>query len=282
MEDIIKKDENSSSAEAGKGKNKKKIFAIIILAIIVIAGVILSMRFLSGEDNWICENGTWVKHGSPDTPMPTTGCSKTAVSTGQPIKPTENPARQEPLDEKLGYGCGGPGSFKSETTGQPSTVWTIKKDGSETKVSLGKYKLPLLERTVIDPNKIWFYFLSDKLSTRDDKWYGLESSFVSGMILSVNGYEKDISLGGDEYMFMELTGYPLGDWYPYVQERYVEFEIFVKLKCKNVKDGQCLDNKNKPLDYVNNADIKSNIRLFATGCEPFTVDIATDAKIEYK
>ena len=275
MEDIIK-------TPAIKPANKKKALTIIILLIIVVAAVVLGIRFLSGEDNWICESGKWVKHGNPSSPMPTEPCKKTAVSTGQPIKPTENPARQEPLDEKLGYGCGGPGSFKPETVTQADAVWTIKKDGSETKVSLGKYKLPLLERTVIDLNKIWFYFLSDSLSTRDDKWFGLESAYVSGMTLSVNGYEQEIALGGNEYMFIELTGYPFGDWYPYVQERYAEFEIFVRLKCKNIQDGKCLDNANKSLDYMNGADIKSNVRLFATGCEPFTVDLATDAKIKYE
>lgn len=276
MEDIIK-------TSADKPANKKKmVLTIILLAIIIIGGVVLGLRLISGEDDWICDNGKWVKHGNPSSPMPTKPCDKTSVSTGEPIKPTENPARQEPLDSSLGYGCGGPGSFKAETTGDPSAVWKIKKDGSETTVSLGKYKLPLLERTVIDLNKIWFYFQSNVLSERDDKWYGLESSYNSGMIFSVNGYEQEVKLGGDEYMFVELTGYPLGDWYPYIRERYVEFEIFVKLKCKNIQDGKCLDNGNKPLDYVNNADIKSNIRLFATGCEPFTVDITTDAKIEYK
>jgi len=281
MEDIIKKDEKPAFAKASADK-RKLILAIIIFAIIIIAGVVFGLQFLSKENNWVCEGGRWIKHGNPSTPMPATPCKKTAVSTGNPIKPNENPARQDSLDEKLGYGCGGPGSFKPETTEKPSTTWLIKKDGSETKVSLGKYKLPLLERTVIDLNKIWFYFLSDKLSTREDKWYGLESSYVSSMVLSVNGYEKEISLGGNEYMFVELAGFPLGDWYPYVQERYAEFEIFIKLKCKNIKDGQCLDNKNKPLDYISDADIKSNIKLFATGCEPFTVDIATDAKIKYE
>ena len=142
--------------------------------------------------------------------------------------------------------------------------------------------MPLPERTVIDVNKIWLYFMSNALSKRDDRWFGLESSYVSGMTLSVNGYDQEIKLGGDEYMFMEITGYPLGDWYPYVQERYVEFEIFITLKCKNIKDGKCIDNENKSLDYLKNADIKPNIRLFATGCDPFTVDITADATIQYE
>ncbi|MFH1030692.1 MAG: GerMN domain-containing protein [bacterium] len=44
---------------------KKSILTILII-IAVIAGVI-SLRFLLGgsEDEWVCENGEWVKHGEP-------------------------------------------------------------------------------------------------------------------------------------------------------------------------------------------------------------------------
>jgi hypothetical protein len=280
MEDIIKKGEELSSAKATEGK-RKLILTIAILVIVAIIAI-LGLRFFSGEDSWICEGGKWVKHGNPDAPIPTTVCAKDAVSTGKPIGVLDNPDRSEPLNEKLGYGCGGPGSFVSTTIKEPDKIWNINKDGSETKVSLGKYRMSLPERVTIDLPKMWFYFLSDSLSNRDDRWYGLQSSYVSGMILSVNGYEQEIKLGGNEYMFMELLDYPLGDWYPYLTERYVEFEIFIKLKCANIKDGKCLDNQNKPLDYANNADIKSNIRLFPFGCEAFTLDLSTDAKIEYK
>jgi hypothetical protein len=54
---------------------KNKIF--IIIAIIFIAMVaVFSLRFLLGgpEDDWICVNNEWIKHGNPSAPMPETGC----------------------------------------------------------------------------------------------------------------------------------------------------------------------------------------------------------------
>ena len=53
-------------------KNKKKyiIFAII-LAIFV---AFFSIRFFSGEDNWVCKNGQWIKHGNPSFDAPQVEC----------------------------------------------------------------------------------------------------------------------------------------------------------------------------------------------------------------
>jgi len=53
-----------------KNKNKYIIF-VIILAIFI---GFFSIRFFSGEDNWICKDGQWVKHGNPDFPAPTVEC----------------------------------------------------------------------------------------------------------------------------------------------------------------------------------------------------------------
>ncbi|MFH1522391.1 MAG: hypothetical protein ABIE43_01070 [Patescibacteria group bacterium] len=49
-----------------------KIFAIF-LAIILFW---LFLRFVIGgsEDDWICENGQWIKHGVPSAPMPEDPC----------------------------------------------------------------------------------------------------------------------------------------------------------------------------------------------------------------
>jgi hypothetical protein len=45
--------------------------------VIVLAGIlILTLRFFSGEDNWICNSGEWVKHGNPDSPKPAAECKK--------------------------------------------------------------------------------------------------------------------------------------------------------------------------------------------------------------
>jgi spore germination protein GerM len=53
---------------------KKALIALVIL--IVLTGFWLGLRFLIGgpEDVWICENGEWVKHGNPSSPMPAEPC----------------------------------------------------------------------------------------------------------------------------------------------------------------------------------------------------------------
>jgi hypothetical protein len=66
-------------------KNKKLI--IIAIGICIIAFLIyggLSLRFekadcrnvLSGEDCWYCQNGEWVKHGSPAAEKPIALCNR--------------------------------------------------------------------------------------------------------------------------------------------------------------------------------------------------------------
>jgi uncharacterized membrane protein len=56
--------------------NIKKIISLVCFALIVAFLVLLTLRFLSGEDDWICANGKWVAHGHPDYPAPTTECVK--------------------------------------------------------------------------------------------------------------------------------------------------------------------------------------------------------------
>jgi len=52
----------------------KKTFLYVGLVLVIVAVIIIGLRFLSGEDNWICDNGQWVKHGNPSAPMPTEPC----------------------------------------------------------------------------------------------------------------------------------------------------------------------------------------------------------------
>jgi hypothetical protein len=54
----------------------KKNILIVILGAGVVLSVLLVIRFVFGgpEDDWICQNGAWVKHGSPSKPMPKEGC----------------------------------------------------------------------------------------------------------------------------------------------------------------------------------------------------------------
>jgi uncharacterized membrane protein len=52
----------------------KKFFYAAFVLVLFIALAVFSLRFFSGEDNWICQNGRWVKHGQPDFPAPTAEC----------------------------------------------------------------------------------------------------------------------------------------------------------------------------------------------------------------
>jgi uncharacterized membrane protein len=49
------------------------IYFLIVLVILV-SFLIISARGLSGEDNWTCKNGQWIKHGQPSYPMPSAIC----------------------------------------------------------------------------------------------------------------------------------------------------------------------------------------------------------------
>lgn len=205
--------------------------------------------------------------------------------TTKPVSLSENPRRDEDLIAKnIDYGCGGPGSMNLINVKQADSVWEI---GKKTKiVNLGRYRISPPKYTVLDITKLWVYFTSDSLKERDDKWYALEKSYVSGMILRVNNHDREIKLGGDEYMLIELPDYPLGDYYPY-ENMDLEFEFLIELKCNNLKKGFlkksiCLDNENKPLDYINNTDIQAKIRLFLTGCQDFTKDIIVNANFKYE
>jgi len=59
-----------SRAKFTKDKNKFIIFAIVL----AIFAAIFTLRFFSGEDNWLCQKGQWVKHGNPDFAAPKSIC----------------------------------------------------------------------------------------------------------------------------------------------------------------------------------------------------------------
>ena len=59
--------------EQMKFSDKKLLYIFFML--LVFAGLaVVSARLLSGEDDWICQNGAWVKHGQPSFPAPTVPC----------------------------------------------------------------------------------------------------------------------------------------------------------------------------------------------------------------
>lgn len=56
-----------------KLSDKKFIYLAFILVFFIVLAV-FSLRFFSGEDDWLCKNGEWVKHGQPSWPAPKTEC----------------------------------------------------------------------------------------------------------------------------------------------------------------------------------------------------------------
>jgi hypothetical protein len=57
----------------------KKVLMIVAVIVVVVAAFIIGARFSGREDSWICQYGSWVKHGNPTDSMPTTECLATIV-----------------------------------------------------------------------------------------------------------------------------------------------------------------------------------------------------------
>ena len=59
----------------GLVRNFRRYLPFIILAFISVALIaIASLRMFTPEDGWICQNGTWARHGNPGTTMPADSC----------------------------------------------------------------------------------------------------------------------------------------------------------------------------------------------------------------
>jgi Raf kinase inhibitor-like YbhB/YbcL family protein len=54
---------------------------IIIAGLIIIALFVIRFGLGGNEDDWICSNGAWVKHGHPVNPMPTGGCGDIKITS---------------------------------------------------------------------------------------------------------------------------------------------------------------------------------------------------------
>lgn len=61
---------------------RKLILIVLVVILIALAGL-FGIRFLSGEDNWICSNGQWIKHGNPSAPKPTKPCGEVKAFSGE-------------------------------------------------------------------------------------------------------------------------------------------------------------------------------------------------------
>jgi hypothetical protein len=73
----------------------KKYKIIIGIVVLFFLGVLALVILRSPEDSWLCQNGQWIRHGNPSSPMPTSGCS---TSTTSPTA-TPTPSQQSDLIE---------------------------------------------------------------------------------------------------------------------------------------------------------------------------------------
>jgi hypothetical protein len=159
----------------------------------------------------------------------------------------------------------------------------IKPTPEKQLISLGKFTLNLEPNTVLVINKLWLYFSSEKLSDRDDNLYGLEDSYLSKIIIKKGNLTQEIKLGDTgEHSFIELDNCPLGNIYAVDYATQIDFEIMLEVGCNNLKDGVCLDNNGKPLNYIDGADLTAQLRLFAASEEAFNKDISIPMKFKYK
>lgn len=53
---------------------KNTAIIIILSAVVIVLLAFVGVRFFGGEDNWVCQDGQWVKQGNPSDPQPTIGC----------------------------------------------------------------------------------------------------------------------------------------------------------------------------------------------------------------
>ncbi len=67
----------------------KKIFLIILIVLFAWG----FLRFVIGgsEDDWMCVDGEWIKHGVPSAPMPTKQCGEVKVSNFEECVAAGNP-----------------------------------------------------------------------------------------------------------------------------------------------------------------------------------------------
>lgn len=95
----------------------KEKFLIIICIIVVVSAV--ALRIFTKEDNWICQNGGWVRHGNPSSIQPTSTCPGAIVNT--PATSTDEQIIGGNLDE---HGCLGPAGYSwCEAKNKCLRVW---------------------------------------------------------------------------------------------------------------------------------------------------------------
>lgn len=75
---------------------KNKIFLAIIIPVVLLA-IVFAIKLFSGEDDWICKGGEWVKHGNPSAVQPTGPCFSGISSGLTIISPKANEEIKSPV-----------------------------------------------------------------------------------------------------------------------------------------------------------------------------------------
>jgi hypothetical protein len=85
----------------------KKVYFVWAIIIIILATALI-LRLTSKEDDWLCENGGWIRHGNPSAPMPTEVCPN---SKSEPlISDSEQPSQLVGSDRDE-HGCIGSAGY---------------------------------------------------------------------------------------------------------------------------------------------------------------------------
>jgi len=46
----------------------------ILIGLCTLVIVVMGIRFMTPEDDWVCDKGQWVKHGNPSQSKPVQSC----------------------------------------------------------------------------------------------------------------------------------------------------------------------------------------------------------------
>jgi hypothetical protein len=95
-------------------KTKLIIVSVVAVLVLVAAGGLLLLR--GNEDNWICENGAWIKHGNPREARPETLCGNSGekiINQSENILPSENGEENPELigGDRDEHGCLGSAGY---------------------------------------------------------------------------------------------------------------------------------------------------------------------------
>lgn len=98
---------------------------ILFIVIIIIICAVFAIRLLSGEDNWMCQNGEWIMHGKPSAPKPTTLCPGAKPIKEVSMKLT-SPVFLDNQAIPVDYSCQGKGLRPTLTvTGVPANAKSL-------------------------------------------------------------------------------------------------------------------------------------------------------------